>query len=102
MIGFNRFDGVTPAVGDTHWWNLSANLKYELSSASLRPYVNGGVGLYIPETGSSMAGYNIGVGLDYSNSPGWNLELGIDHHEVFTNSANTRFMVPRIGGVYRF
>ncbi len=102
VIGFNRFDGVTPVVGVTHWWNLSANLKYELSDAALRPYVNGGVGLYIPETGSSKAGYNVGLGLDYSPIPGWTLDLGIDHYEVFTSGANTRFMVPRIGGVYRF
>ncbi len=68
----------------------------------MRPYVNGGVGLYIPETGSSKAGYNVGLGLDYSPIPGWTLDLGIDHYEVFTSGANTRFMVPRIGGVYRF
>ncbi|MCF6211670.1 MAG: VWA domain-containing protein [Gammaproteobacteria bacterium] len=103
LIGFNGFDAGSPAVSDTHWWNVSANLKYELTSTNpWRPYINGGVGLYIPESGASKGGYNLGLGFDYNASPEWTLELGIDHHEIFTSGSNTQFLVPRVGAIFKF
>ena len=98
IVGFNQFD----AANDTHWWNLSANLKYEFTTNPLRPYVKGGGGLYIPESGSSRAGYNVGAGVNYDLTPKWTLELGGDYHEVFTSGSNIQFAVPHIGVIYRF
>lgn len=102
VLGFNQFNAASSAVSDTHWWNLSANLKYEFSSDPVRGYVNGGIGLYLPESGSSEAGYNVGIGVDYDAPFGWTLELGADYHEISTSGAHTKFVVPHIGGIYRF
>lgn len=93
MVGFNHFD----ASSDTHWWNFSANLKYEFTTQGLRPYVNGGGGLYVPKNGSSKAGYNVGGGVNFDLASDWTLELGVDYHEVFTGGTNPQFVVPHIG-----
>jgi opacity protein-like surface antigen len=102
VLGFNQFDGATAGVSDTYWWNLSANLKYEFTTDPLRAYVNGGAGLYVPESGSSKGGYNIGVGVDYDIPSGWTFELGAEYHNIFTSGSKTQFVVPHIGGIYRF
>ena len=102
LIGFNQFNAASSAVSDTHWWNFSANLKYDFTTHPVRGYVNGGVGLYIPESGSSEAGYNVGIGVDYDVPSGWTLELGANYHEISTSGRNIQFVVPHIGGIYRF
>jgi hypothetical protein len=102
FLGYNRFQSGSPSVNDTYWWNLSANLKYEFVTYSLRPYINGGLGLYIPETGSTEPGFNVGLGIDYSLSPNWILESGGDYHCVFTSGDDVEFFVSYIGLIYRF
>ena len=102
ILGYNDFDASSSSVDDTYWWNISANLKYELNTNPLRPYVIGGPGVYIPEHGSTRAGFNVGLGLDYSLSPSWTLELGGDYHHIFTSGSDTQFIVPHIGVIYRW
>ena len=104
LVGYNRFEaGVT--FLDTvhwHWWNLSANLKYEFTTNPKRLYVNGGGGIYIPEAGSKRFGFNLGFGVDYSLKPDWILELGLDYHHIFTSGSDLYFLVPHAGLIYRF
>ena len=66
LLGYNHFNSGSPSVSDTYWWNISANLKYEFTTSPLRPYANGGPGIYIPESGSTEPGFNLGLGLVYS------------------------------------
>ncbi len=100
LFGYNRFKSGSPAVSDTYWLNLSANLKYEFSSNILRPYVNGGVGYYIPKSGGSGIGANLGFGFDYEFNPSLIFELGANYHVVFEE--NIQFSVRFAGVIFRF
>lgn len=102
LLGYNHFKASSTLWDDTHWWNLSTNLKYELTTHPLRPYVNVGPGLYKPKGGSIKPGLNVGLGMDYSLNPYWILELGGDYHHVFTRGSSTRFFVTHVGLIYRF
>jgi len=102
IVGYNHFDSSSSSVGDTYWWNISANLKYEFTTNPLRPYVNGGPGVYTPEHGSTRLGFNAGLGLDYSLNPSWTMELEGDYHHIFTSGSDTKFFMPHIGLIYRF
>lgn len=102
FLGYNNFKASSAPLADTYWWNLSANLKYEFTTNPLRPYVNGGVGIYKPESGSVKAGVNVGCGLDFSLNVHWILEFGGDYHHIFTSGTSTRFIVIHTGLIYRF
>ncbi len=102
FLGYNHFKAATPVIPNTHWWNVSANLKYEFTTNPFRPYVNAGAGLYKPKGGSIKLGVNVGLGWDYSLNPNWILELGGDYHHVFTSGSSTRFFVTHVGLIYRF
>lgn len=102
LLGYNHFNSGSSSVSDTYWWNISANLKYEFTTNPLRPYINGGPGIYIPEHGSTELGFNAGLGLDYSLTSDWIMELGADYHHVFTSGSDTQFFVPHLGLIYRF
>ena len=96
------FDAGSSSVSDTYWWKISANLKYEIMKTRLRPYILGGAGFYFPKSGSTEPGYNIGLGLDYSLSPDWTVEVGVDLNHIFTSGSDTKFVVPHVGVIYRF
>ncbi|HLP58406.1 MAG TPA: hypothetical protein VK186_06235 [Candidatus Deferrimicrobium sp.] len=83
-IGFNKFRA-KPAfsyLGNTYWWNLSANLKWEFTTSRIRPYIHGGGGLYIPKTGFIKPGLNVGAGLNRLFNPNLVLDFGIDYHRI--------------------
>lgn len=104
LLGFNHFK-VKPEyarLGNIHWWNLSANLKWELSTNPLRPYVNGGFGLYMPNTGSVRPGFNLGLGLDHTLNPNLVLEGGVDYHHILTPQEDPEFYTSHIGLIFRF
>ena len=100
LAGLNRFKGGATGVDDTTWYNLSANLKYELRPSGLRPYINGGVGIYIPESGSSKFGGNIGLGFRRLIRPNLDGEIGVDLHQVF--GEDVRFFTGHLGLILRF
>lgn len=104
IAGFNHFEA-KPAfsyLGNTHWWNFSANLKWEAASYPLRPYVNGGFGLYIPKTGSTKPGFNIGAGVDRSLNPNLVFEVGADYHRILTGEEDPEFYTAHIGFILLF
>ncbi len=102
LLGYNRFDASTTVVSDTYWWNLSANIKYTFAPNIWTPYINGGLGIYVPKSGSSKPGINLGAGLDYTLRADLIFELGVDYHNIFTRGSNTEYLVPHIGLVYRY
>jgi len=102
FLGYNRFKSSSTLWDDTHLWNLSLNLKYELTANPFRPYVNAGAGLYIPKDGDIKPGVNVGLGWDYSLNPNWILEVGGDYHHVITSGSSMRFFVTHAGLIYRF
>lgn len=104
FVGFNHFRP-KPAFskfGNTHWWNLSANLKWEFSINPLRPYVDGGFGFYIPKTGSAKPGFNVGIGLDRTLNQSLVLEAGVDYHHILMTQEDPEFFTTHIGLILRF
>lgn len=100
FFGYNDFKSKTAGVEDTYWINLSANMKYRLRPGALSPYFSGGLGYYIPKTGNSGFGINLGVGLDYDYNNFITLELGADYHAIFYKDA--QFLHSHAGVIFRF
>ncbi|HEX6096511.1 MAG TPA: outer membrane beta-barrel protein [Thermoanaerobaculia bacterium] len=72
ILGYHTFDGpfVAPDV-----WQLSANAKYFFLGGPLRPFVNGGVGLYrVDPPDDTEFGFNAGAGLLYELNAKWGVE----------------------------
>jgi hypothetical protein len=102
FLGYNHFKAATPVIPNTQWWNLSANLKYEFNTNPLRPYMNGGCGIYIPKAGNVKPGVNIGLGWDFSLNPNLIIEIGGDYHHIFTVSNAAGFFTAHTGLIFRF
>lgn len=102
LVGYHHFRSASPVVSDFHWWNTSFNLKYEFNVSQVTSFVNGGLGIYFPKSGSTQSGINIGLGVDYVLTPNWTLEFGGDYHQIFTIGPDTKFAVPYLGLIYRY
>ena len=101
FFGYNDFKSKTTGIDDNYWMNVSANLKYR---EQLRPqlffYFNGGPGYYIPETGDSRFGLNLGAGFNYDYTNTINFELGADYHTIFDEGI--QFVHSHAGLIFRF
>lgn len=102
LLAYNSFKADSHGIEDTHWWNISVNLKYELGLGLLRSYVNGGCGVYIPKTGSASFGANFGAGMDYIITHNLVAEVGANYHRIFTENDHTEFLVTHVGVILRF
>jgi len=100
FFGYNAFKSKTAGVDDTYWINISANMKYRVHTGCLSPYFSGGPGFYIPKTGSSGLGVNLGVGLDYEFNNSLTLEIGADYHTVF--GKDVQFLHSHAGIILKF
>jgi hypothetical protein len=100
LFGYNAFKSKTIGVDDTYWLNLSANLKYRLRQGTLYPFLNGGMGFYIPKSGNSDLGANLGVGINYEYNNFLTFEMGIDYHSIFRE--NIQFLHAHAGVIFRF
>jgi hypothetical protein len=103
LFGYNVFHARVPVVNDTHWWNLSANLKREITvSPRINIFLNVGPGIYIPHSGPVKAGANVGLGWNYAVAGDCRLEFGSDYHRIFNKSSNIEFIVTHVGVVFRY
>jgi hypothetical protein len=102
LLGHNSFQAASPSVSDTYFWNISVNGRYELADGPLRPYVNFGPGIYIPKSGSSDPGVNLGVGVLRDLGLQTVLAVGADSHRVFTKGEDATFMVFHVGLIHTF
>lgn len=104
LLGQNRFEGASTGVDDTYWTNLSANLKYYYMHYAKNGMIwaNAGAGIYKPESGSSRAGTNIGIGIGDHINPRLRWEVDVNYHYIFTSGSDTKFIVPTVGVSYSF
>ena len=102
FAGFNHFKADVSYVTDTHWWNFSANLKWEFTTNPLRPYVNGGFGIYVPKTGSTKYGFNLGLGIDRTIAANLIIEAGVDYHHILTDQEDPEFYTAHVGLIFCF
>jgi hypothetical protein len=105
MAGYHRFPAGSFPAGDTAgwWWNLSANLESEIVKKPLRVYIDIGPGIYLGKTGDLKPGFNMGLGAAYGLKGGWDIELGVDFHHIFTSGVpDPNFYVTYTRLVHRF
>ncbi|MCP5052649.1 MAG: porin family protein, partial [bacterium] len=103
FMGYNHFRAAATAGSHTHWWNISGNLKFDLSSnPTVWPYINGGIGLYIPKIGNNKLGFNIGLGLDRTLTSNLVFEIGLNYHHILTKLEDPEFLVGHLGLIFRF
>jgi hypothetical protein len=101
LFSYNDFKSKTPGIADNYWINLSANVRYQRPiRRPLSYYIGGGPGVYIPETGNTEFGANLGFGLDYDYRSFVTLELGADYHAVF--GEDIQFLHNHAGIIFRF
>lgn len=102
LLGYNEFKADTAVVSDTYWLNASLNGKFEFTTNPIRPYLNGGLGIYIPESGSSEPGLNLGIGVLRNLTPQYILSLGADYHHIFTSGEDIEFYTAHLGVIFMF
>jgi hypothetical protein len=72
-------------TGTTYWIGLSADLKKYFVLSPFEASAYAGAGIYVPETGQTVAGLNAGVGLYYVIKR--DMFLGIDERFSFLFSS---------------
>ena len=100
-FGYHRFS--TFFGGDANVYQLSGNGKFYFvdDSTKLRPFVNGGVGLYVTDSATTHFGGNIGAGVLYEVTPKFGIK-GAYNFNVFTAGSTTRFSTVQGGVRFRF
>jgi len=99
LLGFHYFHGEDK---DLYWENLSINAKIYFPLSGWRWYINGGAGIYFPNTGANNTGINLGIGLNFLIDPRLSLDIGADCHLVDPGGNNRFFMDLNMGIIFRF
>ena len=100
-VGLHRFETFFDDVATLY--QVSANGKFYLvdQSTKVRPFVNGGVGAYVTDSGTSHFGGNVGGGILYEVTPHVGIQGAYNFHMVNLGS-NTRFSTLQGGVRFRF
>jgi hypothetical protein len=100
-FGYHRFS--TFFGGHTNLFQLSGNGKFYLvdSSSNVRPFINGGVGAYVSNSGTVHFGGNIGGGVLYEATPRFGIQGSYNFHAVSAGSS-VRFSTLQGGVRFRF
>jgi len=100
-FGYHRFSAFFG--GDTSVYQLSGNGKFYFvdESTRLRPFVNGGVGLYVTDSATTHFGGNVGIGVLYEVTPKFGIKGSYNFH-VFSAGDTARFSTVQGGVRFRF
>src|SRR5689334_1525856 len=101
IFGYHRFK--TFFGGHSNLYQLSGNGKFYLAdeSSKVRPFVNGGVGDYVSDSGTSHFGGNVGGGVLFQVTPKCGFE-GKYNFNAFSAGTNLRFSTVQAGVRFRF
>ena len=101
-LGVSSFDSRTGG-DDLEVWDLCADLKarWPLGS-SWWAFVNGGPGLFYPDSGDLEGGYNVGAGLAFEAGPQLTLEATLNRHATVTASPDLELNKLMVGLLWRF
>ncbi|UCF04833.1 MAG: S8 family serine peptidase [bacterium] len=105
FFGYNDFKSKIAGIEDNYMINLSLNAKlYQPYMLLPMPpwsyYLNAGPGVYIPKTGDTELGFNVGAGINYEINNSISIELGGDYHQTFNN--DVKFIHAHGGVIIRF
>jgi hypothetical protein len=98
IFGYHRFPG--RFGGNANLFQFSGNAKVYLAPPphTVRPFFNGGVGVYTFTTGSTRFGANFGGGVLYEITPRFGLQGSYNFHAINTPGSTTRFSTVQ-GGI---
>lgn len=101
-FGYHRFG--TFFGDDAGLYQLSGNAKFYFvdDSSSVRPFVNGGVGAYVTDSGTSHFGGNVGVGVLFEVSPKVGVQGSYNFHSFTLSGDGARFSTVQGGIRFRF
>jgi opacity protein-like surface antigen len=111
LYTFHRFRGKDfgiVSVDDINLHQLSGNVKAFGGSGSVRPFLNGGGGLYHFDFGGgggggdTRGGVNVGGGLQFNITPTFAVEGSYNFHNVFTPGSDVKFSTLQGGVRFRF
>ena len=100
-LGYNRFP--TFFSGHADLYQVSANGKFYLvdESSKARPFVNGGVGAYVTDSGTAHFGGNVGGGILYEVTPHFGVQGSYNFH-VFSTGSTLKYSTVQGGMRFRF
>ena len=102
ILGYKWFQGGSSLIDDTYWFSGNLNLKASTDFDPLRLFVKGGPGFYVPESGSTRPGFNIGGGVDYDIDANLTAEFGLDYHYIDLEDGDFTFFDFQLGILFRF
>jgi hypothetical protein len=111
LLGYNWFSAAknqTVTLNDTYWINLNVDAQYRYYLGNnISGYVRGGPGYYVPKTGQSKYGANIGMGGLYHFNNSVSFSLGIEYHNIIegfkvynlvpSSTENVQFLIIHAG-----
>lgn len=100
MFGYRRFDG--PFSSHLNIYQFAGGPKFYLTSGTVRPFVNGGIGSFTFNSGTTKFGVQGGAGLQFRVWPRVWLEGEYVFHNVFTPGSNVKFSTVQGGVRFRF
>jgi hypothetical protein len=103
LFGYRRMSSGFPLVSGVNVFQFSGGAKaYLTGTGQLRPFVNGGIGGFKFDPGSTKFGVYGGGGLQYRAWPRVWLEGEYNYHTVFTTGSNFNFSTVQGGVRFRF
>jgi hypothetical protein len=103
LFGYRRMSSGFPLVSGVNVFQFSGGAKaYLTGTGQLRPFVNGGIGGFKFDPGSTKFGVYGGGGLQYRAWPRVWLEGEYNYHTVFTTGSNFTFSTVQGGVRFRF
>lgn len=102
LFGYRRFSGGFPFVPGFNLFQFSAGGKVYLTSGQVRPFVNGGVGAFVFDPGTTKFGAYGGGGVQYRAWQKIWLEGEYNFHSVFTSGSNFKFSTVQGGVRFNF
>jgi len=100
IFGYHHLPGAITA--DRDLYQLSVNAKTYLTSGTLRPFVNGGIGAYKFSSGPTKFGGNVGTGVLYALTSGVGLQGSYNFHMINTAVEATKFSTVQAGIRFEF
>lgn len=101
FLGYHRFSNFFS--GHTNLYQVSGNAKFYLvdETSRVRPFVNGGVGDYVTDSGTSHFGGNVGGGVLFEVTPKFGVQ-GSYNFNIFRAGTNFKFSTLQGGVRWRF
>lgn len=101
FLAYHRFSNFFS--GHTNLYQVSGNAKFYLvdESSRVRPFINGGVGDYVTDSGTSHFGGNVGGGVLFEVTPRFGVQ-GSYNFNVFSAGTNLKFSTVQGGVRWRF